>query len=93
MFDTVRAKLKGFKTLIASQALTTAGVLAALGAYDLTPLVQLFVKNETYLAIAMIGLGLFFGLMRVVSNTPVGSSDTTPAGQVAPVERGVDQGV
>jgi hypothetical protein len=86
----IKQKVKGLRTYIGAGAFGVIGGLSLLGQFDLTPVVQLFVHNEAALPLAMLGVAIFFGILRSIS-------DTTPGGnlsayQCAPVYKGVDDG-
>lgn len=74
MFDRLRAKIKGYRTLAASGAMTAAGSIAILGNFDLTPLVQLIVRNPDSVPLAVLLVGIFFGVLRYYTNTRMGDS-------------------
>ena len=80
MFAALKQKFKGFRTFIGAGALSAIGFLGLVGGFDLTPVVQLFVKNDAALPLAMLGVGIFFGYMRYISDTAVfqsqGEGDT-----------------
>jgi hypothetical protein len=80
MLAAIKTKLKGFRTFIGAGAISLVGALGLLGSFDLTPLVQVFVKSPDALPLAMLGVGIFFGYMRYISDTAVfqsqGAGDT-----------------
>jgi hypothetical protein len=91
MFDRLRNKIKGFRTFIGAGAFGVVGGLSLLGQFDLTPVVQLFVKNQSALPLAMLSIAIFFGFLRYVTSTSPGGQ--LSAYQCAPVSKGVDDGV
>lgn len=92
MFDRLNQKLKGFRTFIGAGAFGVAGTLSLMGQFDLTPLVQLFVRNPDSLPLAMLFIAIFFGWLRYITNTNAGGNLSTD--QTAPTFRGgVDEGV
>ena len=90
MFTRLKNKIKGFRTFAGAGAFGVVGGLAMLGEFDLTPLVQLFVRNPDSLPLAMLLIALFFGFLRYVTSTDPGGN--LSAYQSAPVYRGVDEG-
>ena len=90
MFDRLRKKIKGARTIAGAGALAAVGSLSLLGQFDLTPLVQLFVRNPDSLPLAMLLIALFFGIMRYYTDTPIGGYQS--AYQSAPTYKGVDDG-
>jgi FtsH-binding integral membrane protein len=90
MFQRLNQKLKGFRTFIGAGIFGVVGALALLGEYDLTPLVQLFVKNPDSLPLAMLGVAVFFGALRYFTDTDAGGYRS--ANQAAPAYKGVDAG-
>lgn len=69
---------KGWRTLSAVAAFIVTGLLSVVGTLDLTPLVQMFVKNPEYLGLAMLGTGALFGWLRYITSTPMGSKEPDP---------------
>lgn len=64
--------MKGWRTLSATGALVVTGLLGAVGEVDLKPVVALFVKEPELLGVAMVAIGLFFGLLRYLTTAPIG---------------------
>lgn len=90
MFDRIRKKIKGARTLAGAGAIGAVGMLSLAGQFDLTPVVQLFVRNPDSLPLAMLLIALFFGAMRYFTDSPVGGYQS--AYQSAPTFKGVDDG-
>lgn len=90
MFTRLNQKLKGFRTFIGAGAFGVVGALGIIGEFDLTPVVQLFVHNPASLPLAMLGVGIFFGILRYYTDTDAGGYRS--AYQTAPVYKGVDAG-
>lgn len=84
MLNAVRNFLKGFRTLISAGAFAVIGLLSVAGSLDLTPVIALFVRDPAMLGAVMVGVGLLFALLRVVSNSAVGSKVPTPVVDEAP---------
>ncbi len=90
MFTRLNHKIKGLRTFLGAGAIGAVGGLALLGQFDLTPLVQLFVHNEDALPLAMLAIGIFFGVLRYYTDTSAGGYNS--AYQSAPAYKGVDDG-
>jgi hypothetical protein len=90
VFDRAREKIKGVRTFLGAGAFVAVGALGVLGEFDLTPVVQMFVKNPDSLPLAMLGIGVFFGMLRYITTTPVGGYQSPY--QSAPTFKGVDVG-
>ena len=90
MFARFRQKAKGLRTFIGAGALGVVGALGVLGQFDLTPLVQLFVHNDAALPLAMLAIGVTFGVIRYYTDTTAGGYQS--ATQAAPAYKGVDDG-
>jgi hypothetical protein len=69
MFDRLRAKVKGYRTFLASGAMSAGGAIALLGNFDLTPLIQLIVRNPETVPLAVLLVGIFFGVLRYFTDT------------------------
>ena len=91
MFERLNRKIKGFRTFIGAGALGLVGMLSILGELDLTPLVKLFVRNDDALPLALLGISIFFGVMRYLTDTTPGGN--LSAHQGSPIYKGVDDGV
>jgi hypothetical protein len=91
MFSRFTNKFRGARTFIGAGVFAVVGILSLLGQFDLTPLVQLFVKNPDSLPLVMLLIAIFFGAMRYVTSTSPGGY--LSAYQCAPVSKGVDDGV
>lgn len=90
MFARINQKFKGVRTFIGAGAFGVIGIMSMLGDFDLTPLVQLFVRNPDSLPLAMLLICIFFGALRYCTNTPPGGN--LSAYQSAPTAKGVDDG-
>lgn len=73
--DALACFAKGWRTLTAVAAFLVAGLLSIVGTLDLTPLVQMFVKDPAMLGVAMLGIGALFGWLRYITNSPLGKAD------------------
>jgi hypothetical protein len=91
VFERLNRKIKGFRTFIGAGALGLVGMLSILGELDLTPLVKLFVRNDDALPLALLGISIFFGVMRYLTDTTPGGN--LSAHQGSPIYKGVDDGV
>ena len=76
MFAALHTKLKGYRTLIGAAALGGLGLANEFNGIDFTPLVQMFVRDQHVLAVAMIGIAVFFGVTRWATTGPVGDNGT-----------------
>lgn len=90
MLSRARQKVRGLRTYLSAGAIGLVGGLAVLGQFDLTPLVQLFVKDDAALPLAMLFIGIFFGVLRYYTDTSAGGYLSTA--QNAPAYKGVDEG-
>jgi hypothetical protein len=90
VFARLKRKAKGFRTFIGAGAIGVVGVLGAVGDVDLTPIVQLFVKDPAALPVVMVLIAIFFGVMRQLTDSAPGGSNS--AWQSAPTFKGVDDG-
>lgn len=66
---------KGWRTLTAVAAFLVTGLLSVAGTLDLTPVVELFVKDPAMLGVAMVGIAALFGWLRYITNSPLGSKE------------------
>jgi hypothetical protein len=87
VFETLQTKAKGFRTLLASGAVALVGFIQLVGVYDITPVLHLFLKNENIVGAVLIGLGIIFAALRMVTNTPA----ATPTPE-APLKATIDAG-
>ncbi len=74
MEKTVACFMKGYRTLAAVFSFLIVGALSVVGTLDLTPLVALFVKDQAYVGVAMLGIGALFGWLRWITSTPLANS-------------------
>lgn len=87
--------MKGWRTLSACGAFLVTGFLSVFGSLDLTPVVEMFIRDPAMLGVAMVGVGALFGALRYLTSTPLGDSQPDPYASYAGVERvrqGIDEG-
>jgi hypothetical protein len=90
MFDRIRERTQGFRTLLACGAVAAVGVADAAGAVDITPLVSAFVSDKAAVGTIMCVLAIFFGVLRFLTSTSV-FHDRYDS-QIAPLKGHVDEG-
>lgn len=88
MHARTKQKLTSLRSFLGAGAFALVGLLGILGTFDLSPIVGLFVTDPATLPIAMLLIGIFFGVLHYYT-----ASDTMQiaAQRVAP--KNVDQGV
>lgn len=72
--------MKGWRTLATAGTFVLGGLVAAAGQIDMTPVVAFIVKDPEMIGVAMVGVGLLFGMLRYLTSTPITS--TVPLSQV-----------
>ena len=73
MWQKLRGRLKGWRTIVAALLMGILGFADAVGALDLRPLIRIFVHgDEAQLGAVMTALAILFALLRLVTTTPVG---------------------
>jgi len=90
VFARLRQKVKGFRTYLSAGAFAVAGIATVAGQFDLTPVVALIVKNPDSLPLALLAIGILFGVLRFYTDTTAGGYQS--ANQNAPAFKGVDNG-
>ncbi len=73
MWQNLRGKLKGWRTIAAAILTALLGLADAIGAIDLRPLIRVFVHgDEAQVGAVMTTLAIVFALLRLVTTTPIG---------------------
>jgi hypothetical protein len=73
MWQKLRGRLKGWRTIVAAILTALIGLADAVGAIDLRPLIRIFVHgDEAQVGAVMTGLAVLFALLRLVTTTPIG---------------------
>lgn len=81
MLDTLRAKAKGFRTMIGAGAVGILGLASLTGNVDLTPVLHLFVSDENQVGLVLCLAAILFGVLRYYTNTPLGVTDPDDHGK------------
>jgi hypothetical protein len=80
-------RVAGFKRFLASGALAVTGLVGVLASTDLTPLVQIFVRNPASVPLALCLIGIGFGVVQALTNTRPGDDGYNPEpGQCSPIK-------
>lgn len=71
----IKQRLKGLRTLLASLVVTLLGLAAFLDPEQVKGILGLFIKDEHQLGSIMVGVGVLFAVLRVITSTGVFSKD------------------
>ena len=91
MFAKLKAKVKGWRTVIGASAIGLVGAAQLIGTVDISPLLRVFLKDDQIVGAVMVVIALFVGYLRYVTTTPIGQSPA-PSQTAPDFNRGVDEG-